>query len=479
MEDGSLRFVTCGNGLSGRGTPGTDRGEVRTLDAHREGVDVVALAFGDVSGKFRPDVFASVGSDGVVAVWVINSSTATRERPPPATRLWTARIETRRVEGGTLGTIVKASYVTLDSGWTGRHGRAASVAVGMSDGSVHAWTGLDLEQDGSTTSATSGNAFVLESVDGVQKAVDRLAFDPSQEQLALFAHRQGGSTFHRYILDDGSSTSTLTTFALDSSSVDIPLTAFTFDFTPPPPLPTNAEPKITGFTAHSQVSTPTTEGLPPSDSIASLASLASTVDERPTLPGAAAFGRRKFVVAGDELGRVLVWDWDAEVPTQEDGVVLPRMIFAGVDSRVTTLEVTQALVFVGTCVHSCAQFTVLITDDLHCSSSLDGTVRAFDPLTSRTLRTFKDRSAPRLPARMLAAGLLDANDEERWMVSHIRATTDAVVAAIGGRIVAWRLGTEPSKKKGKGVAVGQGRMSARAERFRCELCLHSTAGERA
>lgn len=72
-----------------------------------------------------------------------------------------------------------------------------------------------------------------------------------------------------------------------------------------------------------------------------------------------------------------------------------------------------------------------------------------------------------MPSRMLAQGLFNANDEERWLVSHIRASRGEVVAAVGGRILAWKVGSEVKKSKGKGA--GAGRLSARSERFRCEF----------
>ena len=97
-------------------------------------------------------------------------------------------------------------------------------------------------------------------------------------------------------------------------------------------------------------------------------------------------------------------------------------------------------------------------------SSLDGSLRTYDTLTSTLLRTFKDRAASRLPARMLAQGLID--DENRWKVSAILASRDSVVAAIGGRVLAWRIEeAEVKKRKGKGAS---GKMSARGERVRCE-----------
>lgn len=99
---------------------------------------------------------------------------------------------------------------------------------------------------------------------------------------------------------------------------------------------------------------------------------------------------------------------------------------------------------------------------------LDGTIRCYDPLTSTLLRVFKDRSASRLPSRLLAAGLLDATEEERWQVSKIRADLNGVVASVGGRILSWRIAEDVFKKRGgSGKGSSSGKMSARGERVQC------------
>ncbi len=68
---------------------------------------------------------------------------------------------------------------------------------------------------------------------------------------------------------------------------------------------------------------------------------------------------------------------------------------------------------------------------------------------------------------MLAQGLVAEDEEERWLVSHIRASRDAVVAAIGGRVLAWKISSNDVKKKGP--KANGGRLSARQERFKGEL----------
>lgn len=102
---------------------------------------------------------------------------------------------------------------------------------------------------------------------------------------------------------------------------------------------------------------------------------------------------------------------------------------------------------------------------------LDGALRFYSTLgpsmtVSPPIRSFRDRSAPRHPSRLLAQGLVADDEEERWLVSHVRANRDAVVAAIGGRVLAWRVSSEVKKKAGK--AQG-GKLTARQERFKGAL----------
>ena len=96
---------------------------------------------------------------------------------------------------------------------------------------------------------------------------------------------------------------------------------------------------------------------------------------------------------------------------------------------------------------------------------LDGTLRCYDPLTSSLLRTFKDRTASRLPARLLQAGLIDATEEDRWKVSCIVSDRESIVAAVGGSIVAWRVSEELKKKKKTGKGSGKG--GFKSERVHC------------
>jgi len=69
--------------------------------------------------------------------------------------------------------------------------------------------------------------------------------------------------------------------------------------------------------------------------------------------GSNQFGRKKYVVAGDNAGRVFMWDWTAE-PEREGELVAPAEVVQGIDteeggnsSKITALETTEAGLFVG------------------------------------------------------------------------------------------------------------------------------------
>ncbi|GAA5948702.1 hypothetical protein JCM10213_004389 [Rhodosporidiobolus nylandii] len=517
MRDGSLRFSNASApAAGGRGTPGgaLEQGEVRELEpgqGHREGCPVLALAFSNAGGtgggkvlkglKQRTEVFASAATDGTVALWSCAvqpaQGAAPGERTPPAVRLWQGRwdvaldaLPSAAVEGAPQRPRTRPTLIALDAGWVGRHhGRPASLAVGRSDGKVVVFPRIELDDEKRAVAASlepgAGAAngeevIVLEPAKGEQGEVDYLVLDPpssSEASLALLVHQKGAAHFSRYDFPSPSAASSAastpspppvkTVFGHPAPAQLSALTALAVDFDPPPAV----------VVPQSQPGTPGGEVklsfLPPTSSLSlsrpsSLSRGSSTLSlppPSPSLPlpapsGANRFGRRKYVAAGDAEGRVYLWDWQAQQGDEErerGDVVEPSVRVQGLEveegretGKVTALEVGEVGVFVG---------------------GLDGTLRLYSPLSTSSapapVRTFRDRTAPRHPRGALAAGLIPADEEERWLVSHIRASRDAVVAAIGGRVLAWRVaGAEEKKKK----AVGAGaKMTARQERFKANL----------
>lgn len=181
---------------------------------------------------------------------------------------------------------------------------------------------------------------------------------------------------------------------------------------------------------------------------------------------AARFTERKFVVAGTASGGIGVWEWDAgapydaaaqsvwqatRTPQLADAQAAPALVLAGHTNAITALDMTPALLLAG------------------CE---DGTVKALDLLTGHVVRTFNERTARRLPARLLAAGELPAEHAARFRVNQVVAGNELFVAAIGPQVLAWRTAdaaeapadARAAPKRGARAATDRGRARAEWER---------------
>ncbi|GAA5900755.1 hypothetical protein JCM8208_004603 [Rhodotorula glutinis] len=527
MRDGSLRFANSSStiGSGGRGTPGgaLEAGEVRSLEpggtattAHREGAPVHRVAFSNAGGtgggrilrgarKQRADVFVSAAADGVVAVWslAVPPAPGARVRPAPAVKLWQGRWDvavdapppptaaaaapaTAAAIAAATRPRVKPTALAFDAGWLGRHhGRPASIAVGRSDGKTVVWPAVSLEEASLESGASLAADVHVVDARG-SGAVDTLELDPPTEgssSLALLAHQAGASTFSRHVFNSAAEPPKRTLFGHSASVQLAAITALAVDFDDPPALngpsipATPAEGKITfarpaDAKAPSLASHGVASSFPPALSRStSEFSVSLSRPESPSLDVDVVprFGRRKYVAAGDAEGRVYLWDWEArqsEDEQEKGDVVGPGKQVQGTEiedgggqaSKVTALESTDVGVFVG---------------------GLDGTLRFYSSLGPSTalsppIRSFRDRSAPRHPSRLLAQGLVAEDEEERWLVSHVRANRDAVVAAIGGRVLAWRVSSEVKKKAGKPTGS---KLTARQERFKANMELQHQVRE--
>ncbi|GAA5955692.1 hypothetical protein JCM3765_001822 [Sporobolomyces pararoseus] len=511
MRDGSIRILnsTPTGGISGSGGRGSigstiDQGEVRQVfEAHREGTAVQLLSFSNLGGtgggkvingvKRRTEVFVSVGKDGVANVWTLNVPpvAGARERAPPAVKIWSGRWDLKIVQpptttNGTGGVTaaevmrhrVRATAVAFDSGWIGRHnGRPASLAIGRSDGKVVVWPMLDLpEAPFEGELGKTVEPIILEAQE--IGSIETLIFDspsPVSSSRSLLVHSEDSPRFSRYTFSpaDDKSPSSRTVFGHSLPDHLSIITSIAVDFDEPLPLPLPSQPATPSESGANislvpprLISLGSSSTLPPLSRNNSMSTLPHSSAAEAAF-GSNVFGRKKFVVAGDFEGRVYLWDWNADSTEREGEIVEPSKIVQGLEipegggkaSKVTALETTEAGVFVG---------------------GLDGTLRFYSTLGSPSaaqppVRTFRERSAPRHPSRMLAQGLIPEDDEERWLVSHIRANRDCVVAAIGGRVLAWR--TEMLLKK-KGAFGGKtGKVTARQERFKANIELQHQVRE--
>ncbi|KAK4704476.1 hypothetical protein P7C70_g1732, partial [Phenoliferia sp. Uapishka_3] len=447
MGDGTFRVVDCesNTSLAGRAWAGVSHeagDRITVVPGHRRAVGQVT--FDEKGGN--SDIWASVGDDGSVGLWT------TRE--PPRLAGATARPRQRIVGRRVLEAKIPdqaVSAATVRAGGGPPQGcklafEGATIAVGMTDGTVHVWTDISLNMDDLRAPSLPSKYHKIDPGD-VTSAVDFLVLDTSRGVSTILLHRANAASFDRVTLPLSPSLLPIqrTTFGHKPDHMGA-LTAFAIDFSAPPP-PFSAvstlvsKPTTIRFESYSSLGTPATTPLqqaPPSSHGAHLLVAPSSSDG----DGAGrskVFGQRKYVVAGDAQGRVFLWDWEVE---ETAAIVEPRRMLQGFESKVTALGISDAAIFVG---------------------CLDGSLRTYDTLTSTLLRTFKDRAASRLPARMLAQGLID--DEDRWKVSVILASREGVIAAIGGRVLAWRIEGEVKKRKSKAVS---GKMSARGERVRAE-----------
>lgn len=100
------------------------------------------------------------------------------------------------------------------------------------------------------------------------------------------------------------------------------------------------------------------------------------------------FGQQKYVAAGRADGTVDIWMWDADanssLSVQPVRTLLPA--FKQDEMRVTALACSDILLFAG---------------------YLDGSIRAFDLLSSQLVRVFNEQSTPKHALRQVLQGLAD------------------------------------------------------------------------
>lgn len=369
MPDGTFRFINTSSavGINARAWAGMEVG-TRSLQAH--GGPVLALSFGESrcrkrGAALRGGWYASVGAEGGVAVWVLAGTTAGSTNIvgrgiPIAKRMWADNLPAEALgRRGDVGTM--ARIVAFDPGYPGQLGRPArtsSIAVGMSNGIVHLWRGVHIDE-GDETQSSLGTYSRLgqEGTDAVGSIF--LDWSSIDNDLAILVHLAHTSSFTRYAFTSLSSAfdpvlpPTETTFGHRPDHLGA-ITSIACDFSDPPVTPTSS--LLKPATTRTSLLRPNKNlihfvGIPNSISTTSISSSSSLTSPDSTglilggIPqGVNAFGRKKYVVAGDAQGRVFVWDWETD---ELSHVVEPRRAIQGPESRVTALGLTDVAVFVG------------------------------------------------------------------------------------------------------------------------------------
>lgn len=330
---------------------------------------MLALSFGESrcrkrGAELRSGWYASFGAEGCVAVWALAGTTAGSTNivgrgVPIAKRLWADNLPAEAPgRRGDVGPVAKV--VAFDPGYPGQLGKAprmASIAVGMSNGVVHLWRGVHIDEE--DESGSSLGTYSRLGQEGTN-AVGSIFFDWSStdNDLAILVHLTNTSSFTRYSFTSPSSAfdavlpPTETTFGHRSNHLGA-ITSIACDFSDPPLPSTPSALKTTTRTSLLRLNKNLIHfvGIPNSISTASVSSSSSLASPDSTglilggnPQGANAFGRTKYVVAGDAQGRVFVWDWETD---EMSDIVEPRRTIQGPESRVTALGLTDVAVFVG------------------------------------------------------------------------------------------------------------------------------------
>ncbi|KAL7010421.1 hypothetical protein EMMF5_000445 [Cystobasidiomycetes sp. EMM_F5] len=191
------------------------------------------------------------------------------------------------------------------------------IAVGTNLGAIKIWK-ID------TVKYTTQSAIKLDrntitkqpTIGGQRTAVKYLALSANDSSVLL--QYQGGCAFYRLQAIDRLST-TVTTFGHTLDHIAC-ITAFAYDFG-------------SGMPA---VASTIDNGIK--------ASLLNTSDDA----NSTTFGTLAYVIAGDDHGRMFLWNWNAKDSAKGESLVKPIRQLQGFEHRVTAIAITDMLHIVGT-----------------------------------------------------------------------------------------------------------------------------------
>lgn len=390
---------------------GTAVGGAHSLERSPEKVRQKQAMLGEAS-----ETFVTCGVDGTVRLW----------SPHRTVPLWKDVVHADTLADGTTKRPAIAIRVAI-------HLESGTIAAATSEGHIKVWSSIDINgllaiptrtfEDSQNTLRTVSSAVQaiynkikkydlpsihLASPESPLK-LDLLVLDIGSE-IAAGAHGKAPiekiriltfaaelSLLERRVLHLGSTNGRvdLDRLALPSKEDRLTCARPDFDVSQPLERPTNTIGLVTTVSAHS--------GVPP-------------ISHGSRSHATTLFTERKYVCAGTQRGRLIVWDWDQEADGLS-GEIGAYLCLDAHHASITAIDMTQHAIVLG---------------------SSDGTIKAFCPLSGQLLRTFNDRTATRHPARMLAAGQLTEEQSSRFYVTQIIASEDTIVAAIGSQVLAWQ-----------------------------------------
>lgn len=390
---------------------GMERGGAHSIERSPDKIRQKQAILGEAS-----ETFVTVGADGAVRLWSphrpfpIWSDVVQRSSPnddhSPSARVSPAISVAFHIESGTIAAGTLGGCVTL---WTNIDITALlRIPASAYDTETHSLdplpsalldgrktlgflrsqvrrVSLPSLQDSHQDSSRAPRVLILD-IDYTENSVSERATDHSARLLVLCNESSG---FERFQIDLDTATITSRTMFKVPNGGEISCLRPDFDILHSSSRQPSSVPMVSkpGSPAP-QMSNPTSQPL---------------------------YAERKYVCAGTKNGRLIFWDWDQEHDQAHQ--VNAWYSLDGHHTSITAIDFTEHAIVIG------------------CS---DGTVKALCPITGQLIRTLNDKTATRHPARMLAAGELTAEEASRFMVTHVVAAPQCIVASIGSQILAWR-----------------------------------------
>ncbi|KAJ1304649.1 hypothetical protein OPQ81_005790 [Rhizoctonia solani] len=419
-------------------------------DAHRMAVEDV-LVENSVNGN---ECVVSGSTDGSVKLWNLPTTQRGQLRC-----IWTGQY----TDGGGLASEV-AALVKVPCVKVAIDLASEVIAVGYADGTVLVWFGITLG------SSDFSNAKCVRipppSVTPLPLATLRI-HGHSQTSVSVLAHHATDGHFYRLHIERDSGLVKRLRFGGGPLG---PLTIITAEFVKHEKVHLRNGPSSSIPSALvSANSTPAHTSAPPTPVLTSPSSLVNAPFQitlgLPKHDVISAQRSRNFVSAGDALGRVCVWDWDAEEAISQtatpkspnsdgtkDGATTPGKSDVGIEP---VPEVQAAIKWDAM---DGEGISALVWGDVTVAvGSTQGNTAIFDSLSQQLLR--------RIPSPAPASA-----HNGREPVSQLVVEGDTVLISVGSQVVAWNVRKDNGKgdpwaksPKGKQGANGKGRGVALAK----------------
>ncbi|WWC71308.1 uncharacterized protein I206_105262 [Kwoniella pini CBS 10737] len=395
----------------------THGGRASSVNVHSEVLDSHQ---GEITDIWAPEnhetehlKWVTGGEDGRVKLWQFHPGSATRSGKRTPNEVVPAKIECLFSSGATDAPLENRSEASKRR----QNGRPDPITFARFDTTHDVVCGVTVDGDLRIWFSASSDPIEVrvdvgsEEVEGGIKDLHlNVKIVADQVEASILIHHRRSPTLTRYrILQNSEIHSTIYSTPTGSS-----ITAIHTSFQPTCPIsaPSSDQRPSARITAPVDTSESISPIIEPSDPFA-VSNFAHSHR-----------GYGQFIMAGDEVGHVHTWAWDADDIgfTQS-----PIRSWEAMNGKVTALDYSCGITAVG---------------------SFDGYIKIFDPLPSppTMLRTFH---ASRLSPGELLVAASEESDARYYTVNKLIVENDLVVASIGRKVFAWRAGSGKGRTGGK------------------------------